>query len=203
MGIIDGGGNLHLGPIPINKSCLLVHSRPLGLWNHVVHLEYKCQDVAGDEIRDDEQENCLPDGHVVARQDKSVVEEECLSCEEHCMVPCVHWVHSDGSIGLQRVRDDEVIESIFDSQESIQHWNIEVLNLVSSIPSLMWFDSSDVWIIGVNIGIDGIKSFLSSRHIGEWMMSEEMLMQPGVERCSVHKIMNRTQHSPNSWGFRR
>jgi len=133
--------------------------------------------------------------------DDSIKDEEGLSSKEHCLMPLVHGIHGDDSIGLNGIGDDEVIDSILDSQETVENGDVQMLELVSLVPSLMGFDSSNIGVISEHVRIDGISLLSSGGDVGERMMAQKVLMQPGIERCSIDKIVNRTHQSPNKRRF--
>lgn len=133
--------------------------------------------------------------------DDSIKDEEGLSSEEHCLMPLVHGIHVDDSIGLDGIGDDEVIDSILDSQETVENGDVQMLELVSLVPSLMGFDSSNIGVVGEHIRVDGISLLSTSSDVGEGMMAQKVLMQPGIERCSIDKIVNSTHQSPDKRRF--
>jgi len=129
-------------------------------------------------------------------KNQPVENKEGFSSEKHRFVILRHGIHADDAIRLDGIGDEEVVDAILDAEKAVENGDVQVLDFVSLVPSLMRLDSSNVRIVGEDVGIDGVSLLSSIGNIGEGMMSQEVLMQPSVERSSIDKIVGGSHQSP-------
>ncbi len=195
MRVIERSAKLHFSPIHVHRVGVLVDDRPDSKLDHVIHLEHESEDPTGHQIFEEEQQKRRRPTDDACRHNDTVDEEKQFASEEIEQMPIVHRIDADQSVHLGDEKNHKIAETELDTEQSVHHRRIQVLVDVVREPRLRRTNAANVFVRSDRVGIKRDHSVAELvLHVGERMVTEEMLMAPIVEGATVHCESEKTKN---------